>query len=91
MNQVRERGQAVTDAEESDLARAAGEYMFSGLRLIDGICLDAFVRRFGKSALELYPKISAWVSEGLMETDGKRLRLTRGGILVANSIFVDFV
>jgi oxygen-independent coproporphyrinogen-3 oxidase len=91
MNQIRERGQAVADAEESDLARATGEYMFSGLRLIDGICLDAFVRRFGKSASELYPQISRWVREGLMETDGKRLRLTRGGILVANSIFVDFV
>ena len=48
--------------------------MFSGLRLIDGICLDAFVRRFGKSASELYPQISGWVSEGLMETDGNRLR-----------------
>ena len=50
--------------------------MFSGLRLIDGICLDAFVTRFGKSASELYPQISGWVSEGLMETDGNRLRLT---------------
>lgn len=91
MNQIRESGQAIADAEESDLARAAGEYMFSGLRLIEGICLDAFVRRFGKSASELYPQVSGWVSEGLMETDGKRLRLTPRGILVANAIFVHFV
>ena len=91
MSKIIESGQAVTDAEEGDLARAAGEHMFSGLRLIDGICLDAFVTRFGKSASELYPQISGWVSEGLMETDGNRLRLTPRGILVANSIFVHFV
>ena len=39
MSKISESGQAVIDAEESDLSRAAGEYMFSGLRLIDGICL----------------------------------------------------
>ena len=91
MSKISESGQAVTDAEESDLTRAAGEHMFSGLRLIDGICLEAFVRRFGKSASELYPQISGWVSEGLMKTDRKRLWLTSRGILVANSIFVHFV
>src|SRR6266536_2314551 len=81
MSKIIERGQAVTDAEEGDLTRAAGEHMFSGLRLIDGICLDAFVTRFGKSAWELYPQISGWVSAGLMETDGNRLRLTARGSL----------
>ena len=50
--------------------------MFSGLRLIDGVCLDAFVTRFGKNAWELYPQISGWVSEGLMEIQGDHLRLT---------------
>ena len=90
MSRISDSGQAVTDAEESDLSRAAGEYMFSGLRLIDGICLDAVVTRFGKSASELYPQISGWVGEGLMETDS-RLRLTDRGILVANSIFVHSV
>jgi len=91
MSTISKSGQAVVDAEESDLNRAAGEYMFSGLRLVEGICLDAFVTRFGKSAAELYPQISEWVGEGLMATDGNRLRLTPRGILVANSIFVHFI
>ena len=91
MSKISESGRAVTDTEESDLSRAAGEYMFSGLRLIDGICLDALVTRFGKNAWELYPQISGWVSEGLMETEGNRLRLTSRGILVANAVFVYFV
>ena len=91
MSKISKSGQAVTDTEESDLSRAAGEYMFSGLRLVEGICLDTFFTRFGKSPAELYPQISEWVYEGLMATDGNRLRLTPRGILVANNIFVDFV
>ena len=91
MSRISESGEAVTDTEESDLTKAAGEYMFSGLRLIEGILLKAFSVRFGKNILELYPQISGWVSEGFMETDGERLRLTPRGILVANSIFVHFV
>jgi putative oxygen-independent coproporphyrinogen III oxidase len=91
MSTISKSGQAVIDAEASDLNRAAGEHMFSGLRLVEGICLEAFATRFGKSAAELYPQISQWVGAGLMEIDSNRLRLTPRGILVANSIFVHFV
>ncbi len=91
MKKIKETGQAVIDAEETDLTTAAGEYMFAGLRLIAGISLKDFTARFGKSILELYPAISNWVGEGLMDTDGNWLRLTRRGMLVANSIFVHFV
>ena len=91
MNRVKESGQAVTDTEESEFAKATGEYMFSGLRLIEGVSLRAFSTRFGKKILELYPAILGWVSEGLMEITGDRLRFTRRGLLVANSIFVHFV
>jgi oxygen-independent coproporphyrinogen III oxidase len=91
MNKISESGQAVTDAEESDLTRAAGEHMFSGLRLTEGVSLKAFSARFGNNMLEFYPAISDWISEGLMERRGDRLRLTHRGLMVANSIFVHFV
>jgi len=91
MNKISESGQAVTDAEESDLTRATGEYMFSGLRLTEGVSLKAFSARFGNNMLEFYPAISDWISEGLMERHGDRLRLTQRGLMVANSIFVHFV
>ena len=91
MKIIKETGQAVTDAEQSNLTRAAGEYMFSGLRLTAGVSLKAFAARFGKSMLELYPAISSWVSEGLMEIQGEHLRLSRRGLLVANSIFIHFI
>jgi oxygen-independent coproporphyrinogen-3 oxidase len=91
MNRIKESGQAVTDKEESELTRATGEYMFSGLRLTEGVSREAFSARFGKNILELYPEISGWVSEGLMKIKDDHLRFTRRGLLVANSIFVHFV
>jgi oxygen-independent coproporphyrinogen-3 oxidase len=91
MSKINQSRKAVADTEESDLTKAAGEYMFSGLRLTQGLSLTAFDERFGKHMLELYPEISGWVSEGFIETDGNRLWLTHRGFLVANSIFVRFV
>jgi oxygen-independent coproporphyrinogen-3 oxidase len=91
MNQIGANRQAIADAEDSDLAQAAGESMFAGLRLIEGIRLTEFIRRFGKNPSELYPEISGWLSEGLMEKRGDRLRLSQRGLRVANSIFVHFV
>jgi oxygen-independent coproporphyrinogen III oxidase len=91
MSRIKESGQAVTDKEENELTRATGEYMFSGLRLTEGVSRGAFSTRFGKNILELYPEISGWVSEGLMKIKDDHLRLTRRGLLVANSIFVHFV
>jgi len=91
ISKIEATGNAVMEREEGDLRKAAGEFMFSGLRLIDGIGLDTFAARFGKSARELYPQISGWLSEGLMESDGERIRLTHRGLMVANSIFVHFV
>jgi oxygen-independent coproporphyrinogen-3 oxidase len=63
MSRISESAQAATDREESDSTKAAGEYMFSGLRLTEGISLRAFSERFGKNLLELYPEISGWVSD----------------------------
>jgi oxygen-independent coproporphyrinogen-3 oxidase len=91
MKQIGVKGEAVAGTEASDLCRGAGEYMFCGLRLMDGICLDRFVKRFGHSPVELYPQVAAWLREGLMATNSDRLWLTPRGVLVANSIFVHFV
>jgi len=91
MSKIQPSGSAIIEREETDLQKSAGEFMFSGLRLVDGICPHAFAARFGKGVFELYPQISAWVREGLMETNRGRLRLTPRGLLVANSIFEHFV
>jgi oxygen-independent coproporphyrinogen III oxidase len=83
--------QAVAETEQPDIRKAAGDFMFSGLRLTDGISLDAFAARFGQNPVTFYPQMSDWISEGYIEKNDDRLRLTRRGLMVANSIFVYFV
>ena len=65
--------------------------MFLGLGMTQGISVDAFSRRFGKKPCEFYPQISDWVEGGLIEEKDGQLKLTRRGLMVANSIFVSFV
>ena len=91
MSKTNETGTAVVTKEQVDLKTSAGEFMFSGLRLIDGISVEFFFNRFGKTALELYPQITDWIDGGLVEKTATHLRLSRRGLLVANSIFVHFV
>jgi coproporphyrinogen III oxidase-like Fe-S oxidoreductase len=50
-----------------------------------------FARRFSKKPAEFYPQIGSWQEAGLMEQQTDRLRLTRRGLTVADSIFVEFV
>jgi oxygen-independent coproporphyrinogen-3 oxidase len=91
MEKVTREGSAVVETESLDLTKAAAEFMLVGLRMMKGISVGDFSRRFGKTPAEFYPQISAWIEEGLMEQEDSRLRLTRRGFLVANSIFVHFV
>jgi len=91
MEKVQKEGSAVVGREQGDLAKAVAEFMFLGLRMIRGISVEEFTRRFGKDPAEFYPQIRDWLEDGLMERNEARLRLTRRGLLVANSIFVNFV
>ena len=91
MERVEREGAAVAETETLDLRKAAAECLFMGLRLMKGISLDDFARRFGKEPAEFYPQIGSWQEAGLMERQTGRLRLTRRGLMVADSIFVEFV
>jgi oxygen-independent coproporphyrinogen-3 oxidase len=91
MEMIERKSRAVVGEEKSDLQKAAGEFMFLGLRMIQGISTVEFSRRFEKHPAEFYPQIGDWTKEGLVEQQGDRLRLTRRGLMLANSIFVEFV
>jgi oxygen-independent coproporphyrinogen III oxidase len=82
---------AVADSEDIDLAKAAGESMFLGLRMTEGVSSEIFRNRFGKTPVELYPQINIWREGQLIEEEAGFLRLTSKGLMVANSIFVQFM
>ncbi|TWJ19496.1 radical SAM family heme chaperone HemW [Geobacter argillaceus] len=71
---------------------ARSEFMFLGLRLLEGVSDVAFCAAFGLGLAEAWPtEIDAQIAAGLLERDGDRLRLTRQGLLLANRVFAAFV
>jgi oxygen-independent coproporphyrinogen-3 oxidase len=91
MAQVTESNRAVVEREELDLTKAAGEYMFLGLRMTEGVSIDAFRSRFLKSPEDFYPRIRMWIESDLLVEQRGHLKLTPKGMMLANSIFVEFM
>lgn len=91
MAQVNQTTDAVVEREEIGRAKAIGECLFLGLRLTEGVATKAFYKRFGKFPWELYPRIKDWIEGDLLAVKQGHLRLTKKGLMVANSIFVEFM
>ncbi len=67
------------------------EFMFLGLRLMDGVSPQQFLQIFGVSIEEVYGKvIKKNVSDKLLE-DGKRLCLTKKGVDISNYVMAQFL
>lgn len=68
------------------------EFMFLGLRRMQGISREEFMRRFGISIDEVYGKvIASYVEQGYLVWQQEFLRLTDKGIDVSNYIMADFL
>lgn len=68
------------------------EQLMLALRLNEGLSLDAFARRQGICALEVWPDaIQAHIKGGLLELTGERLRLTRLGFDLMDRALLDFL
>jgi oxygen-independent coproporphyrinogen-3 oxidase len=91
MSKIEESHRAVAEEEITDLRKAAAEFVFMGLRMMRGISVAEFARRFGMSLDDFYPQVDDFKREGLLQQCDGRLRLTRRGLLLANSVFLGFV
>ena len=61
-----------------------------GLRTADGVPREALDARVA-AAPALRRRIDDWLSEGLMEAGGDRVRLTERGYLLSDALFVDLL
>ena len=69
-----------------------GDALFTGLRLTDGVSLDAIRSRYGVDVWHRYgAHLEPFVAEGCLIRDGERLRLTRRGMLLAHEVMTVFV
>lgn len=74
------------------LRESMAEFMFLGLRMIDGVNLQAFETEFGTSFQEIFGEACADLfTAGLLEIRDGFLRLTRQGLLLSNQVFVRFL
>ena len=83
-----------TDQEELSNKDQMEEFMFLGLRMMEGVSVQEFKNQFGKSIDDVYGKqILKLQKQGLLEfneTTG-RYALTLHGIDVSNQVFVEFI
>jgi len=91
MDQVTALGSALSWHEELDNHELQYEFFFLGLRKTSGVELDSFEREFQPLKDSRYmPLIKRGVENGLLEINGKNLRLTNRGIALADSVLEDF-
>ncbi len=91
MEQVNQHRHAVIERENIDSEKAAAEFMFLGLRITEGISVEKFRRRFGKTPVDFYPQIGSWIDGRILKEQAGFLHFTPQGLMVANSIFVHFM
>jgi oxygen-independent coproporphyrinogen-3 oxidase len=69
-------------AIDHTVADEVGEKFYLGLRLSQGIDADWSAFR---------EPVEQFLRDGLLEWDGRRLRLTSRGVLLSNEVFAEFV
>jgi oxygen-independent coproporphyrinogen-3 oxidase len=80
--------------ERNEVSRQAAleESFFLGLRLTRGLDLGELSADFGEEALgDFENEVSEFLKSGLMEIDGRYVRLTPQGRLLSNEVFQRFL
>ena len=82
----------VADEEPFDAERRLQEALFLGLRVVEGIDLEVFSRRYGIDPRERWREAFARAHHaGLTVVEGSRVRLTDDGRLRSNELFAEFL
>ncbi len=68
------------------------EFMFLGLRLMEGVSRAGFAREFGKGIEEVYGSVlKELFHQSLLEQEGDKIRLTGRGIDISNYVMAQFL
>jgi oxygen-independent coproporphyrinogen-3 oxidase len=85
-------GQLSTDRRELSARERFEEAVFMGLRLAEGIDLRSLKQRHGIDVwTEFGAELQPFVDQRLLIYHGDRLRLTRGGMLLAHEVMTVFI
>ncbi|MFO0868087.1 MAG: radical SAM family heme chaperone HemW [Pirellulales bacterium] len=82
----------VAESESLPPEAAARERLVFALRRLEGLAARAFAQETGFSLEQLVgPLLTRYADLGLLHWDGERLRLTRAGLLVSDSLWPEFL
>ena len=87
----RGEGTAV-DSRRLSADERLGDALFTGLRLSDGVDLETIDKRYGVDVWRRFgAELQPYVEAGILLHDGRTLRLTRRGMLLAHEVMAIFV
>jgi oxygen-independent coproporphyrinogen-3 oxidase len=82
----------VSERRDMSVEEQLEDALFTGIRLTEGLDLQAIRGRYGVDVWGRYgTALEPFVGAGLLSVDGRRLRLSRNGMLVANEVMQVFV
>ncbi len=86
-------GESVSEIEEVVTKKnAIEEFCFLGLRMTEGISKKIFAEKFDEDIFKIYGEvIEKNLKFGLLEISGDKIRFTRRGMKLGNSVFADFL
>ncbi|HAT4338411.1 TPA: oxygen-independent coproporphyrinogen III oxidase [Clostridium perfringens] len=92
INSINENGEAVEEIINNSKNDNMEEFMFMGLRKINGIDENEFKKRFSMNINDVYGEIlNKYIDEGFLIRDSGRIFLSEKGIEISNIIMADFL
>ena len=92
IREVEEKAEAVEFAERLKPSQVMGETLMLGLRLLDGVPIGAFEKRFGASFDATYGDTARDLeAKNLVTREGGRLALSPEGLYLADSVILEFI
>lgn len=92
INSINEKGEAVEEIINNSKNDNMEEFMFMGLRKINGIDENEFKNRFSMNINDVYGEIlNKYIGEGLLIRGSGRIFLSEKGIEISNIIMADFL
>ncbi|ELC8340837.1 radical SAM family heme chaperone HemW [Clostridium perfringens] len=92
INSINEKGEAVEEIINNSKNDNIEEFMFMGLRKINGIDENEFKKRFSMNINDVYGEIlNKYIDEGLLIRESGRIFLSEKGIEISNVIMADFL
>mgnify|MGYP004693898319 FL=1 len=92
INSINEKGEAIEEIINNSKNDNMEEFMFMGLRKINGIDENEFKNRFSMNINDVYGEIiNKYIDEGLLIRESGRIFLSEKGIEISNIIMADFL